>query len=242
MSFQEKTKLTAVILAGGRGRRMEGDIPKVLIDIEGKPMIKRVVDAVSINEVKQIIVVVGMHYEKIKNVLPEGIKYAFQKEPKGTADAFIKALDIINDEDECLILPADLPYIDELKIKKIIEYYQLAPMVPLVVGMNVKNPTGYGRLLFNGNELNAIIEEKETNELQKKILTINTGIYVFPARLIRPLINKLKPHLKEFYLTDLIALLSAQSSVRTIIFPEDYRLKGVNHLSDLQSLLKEKNK
>lgn len=244
MTLQPKIFLTAVILAGGRGKRMEGNIPKVLIEVEGKPMIKRIVEAVSMPLVKRIIVVVGIHHEEIKAVLPKSIDYVYQDEPKGTADAFIKALEIINNDEINLILPADLPYLDTGKVKQIIDYYLLMPNLPLVVGMKVNNPTGYGRLFLNEGMLFKIIEEKQASEEQKKINIINTGIYVFPSLLVRPLMKKIKPHyqINEFYLTDLIALLSNRIMVRTIIFSEDYRLKGVNHLSALQTLIKEKNR
>jgi bifunctional UDP-N-acetylglucosamine pyrophosphorylase/glucosamine-1-phosphate N-acetyltransferase len=88
-------KITGVILAGGKGTRMNGSRPKVLMEIEGKPMIRRIVECFESPFVKKTIVVVGKLEKEIAQVLPSDIIYAKQSEPKGTLDAFQKCLSLL---------------------------------------------------------------------------------------------------------------------------------------------------
>lgn len=234
-------KITGVILAGGKGTRMNGSKPKVLMEIEGKPMIKRIAECFDPADFKKTIVVVGDLKSEIARVLASDIRFARQAEPKGTLDAFKSALPFLTDGDTALVVPADIPFLTKERLTEIIKFHYETQGKAVVVGMKVENPKGYGRLTIRNNRL-SIIEEKEANSTEKMIPYVNTGIYVFPISLVKDLVNQVtnRNQSGEYYLTDLVALLAENDQIVPLYYPEDYTLKGVNDLTSLKSLLEEK--
>ncbi len=234
-------KITGVILAGGKGTRMNGSRPKVLMEIEGKPMIRRIVECFESPFVKKTIVVVGKLEKEIAQVFPSDIIYAKQSEPKGTLDAFRSAFPYLSADDIALVVPSDIPFLTKERLEDIIKFYQENPQKAVVVGMKVANPQGYGRLTIRNNRL-IIIEEKETSDEEKAIKSINTGIYLFPIKLVKDLVHQVTNNNRtgEFYLTDLVYMLSEKDQIVPLYYPEDYTLKGVNDWETWKLLKEEK--
>ena len=111
--------MEVVLLAGGKGSRMKGEKTKVLVEVDGIPIIKRIVNNLNNKYINRIIVVAGEFIEEISKVLNGNITYAYQKEPLGTMDAYIQALPYVSTK-QVLVLPSDIPYLDKNMIQEII--------------------------------------------------------------------------------------------------------------------------
>mgnify|MGYP003303027649 CR=1 FL=1 len=234
--------METIILAAGRGSRMKEVVPKVLVDVEGEPMLKRIVNACCNEYVKNTIVVVGANAPLVQNVLENSVKYAYQMVPLGTLDAFVQALPQVT-TGEALVLPGDMPCLNKNVIEDIIEYYRRNHCRNLVIGMRVSNPVNYGRMVKGNQGKTKIIEEKNASNEELNTMIINTGIYILKLEDVYPYltISNKDEITNEYYLTDYINYLSENNKLSTLIYPETYVLKGANDMISLRNILKQKN-
>jgi len=203
----------AIVLAGGLGKRMNSSIPKVLHEVNGVPMITRVINTLkSVKEISQIIVVVS------PTLQVPGVLNVIQKEPLGTGDAVKAALPYITED--VVILCGDVPMITAESIKKLID----TPGEVVCGSTHVSDPTGYGRVVGTG-----IIEECDADAEQKLIKRVNGGIYKVQRDALFERIP-LIPMKKEYYLTDIGPFIFVD-------LPEP-ELRGVNTAIQLQNLKK----
>lgn len=233
--------MNAIILAAGKGTRMKNSQPKVLIDIEGVPLLKRIVDNIDTKEINKTIVVVGENGELIQNILKDKVTYAYQMIPIGTLDALVQALPLV-DSKEILVMPADIPYLNKKLIDNVISYYYQTHCRNLVIGMKLYNPSGYGRMIYKNNTFE-IVEEKNILSTHGKTNVVNTGVYILNVDDIYPYlsISKKDETTGEYYLTDYINYLSNKKIINDLIFPETYLLKGANDQETLKKILIQKN-
>src|SRR3989338_1277536 len=154
--------IAAIILAAGEGTRMKSSLPKVLHNICGKPMLKYLIDNVNAIGIKKIIVIVGHKAGLVKELIA-GIKCIKQDELLGTGDAVAKTRAAIlkdNKIDNVLILYGDTPLLSQDVIKKLIEKHVAAGAGATILTAQLKNPTGYGRVISSsGNKIVKIVEE-----------------------------------------------------------------------------------
>lgn len=235
--------MECVILAAGKGSRMKEVISKVLVDVEGVPMLKRIVLACRISKIKNTIVVVGHNSNLVQNILNNDVKYAYQMVPLGTLDAFVQSLPLVTTS-EVLVLPGDLPCINKEVINDIIDYYHQNHCRNLIIGMRVSNPLHYGRMIKSETGKTKIVEEKNATEDVLNTFVVNTGIYIFKVEDIYPYltISKKDELTNEYYLTDYINYLAENNKLNTLIYPETYVLKGANDMTSLRNILNQKNK
>ena len=184
--------MEAIILAGGKGTRMKGTVPKVLVEVNGTPIIKKVYKAVNNKYVNRTIIVVGEQKEAIQNTLSGNITYAYQMIPLGTMDAYIQALPYVSSK-EVIVVPADIPYLDKSIIQDIIEYYYQNNIRNLLIGMRVMNPHNYGRIIIDNKKIR-IVEEKECSEEERNVNIVNTGIYIFHVEDVYNYLKELQIH------------------------------------------------
>ena len=242
---KNKIKNTAVIiLAGGRGKRMYSDLPKVLHKIGDTPMIISVCDA-AINSVgSNIIIVIGYKAEDVKNTVlqkykEQNIKFAYQEKQLGTGHAVRCAIPYLCDAVEnVVILCGDVPFLKASTILEFINYHNSNQLDITVLGVKVKNPTGYGRLVINHNgELSAIVEDTDVDYEQKKINIINSGIYCINKNLLSDYIFKIKSNnvQQEFYLTDIIGIgYKEEKNIGAFIKQESIQFMGINRIEDFK--------
>ena len=235
--------MNSIVLAAGRGSRMKEVVPKVLVDVEGEPMLKRIVSACKNKHINKKIVVVGSNANLIQNVLNTDVEYAYQMVPLGTLDAFVQSLPLVSTSD-VLVLPGDLPCVTKEVIEDIIEYYLQNHCRNLVIGMRVANPVHYGRMVKSEFGKTKIIEEKNATIEELNTMIVNTGIYILKVEDIYPYltISKKDETTNEYYLTDHINYLAENNKLSTLIYPETYVLKGANDMLTLRNILKQKNK
>lgn len=207
------TNLTVTILAGGLGKRMKSDIPKVLHCVRGEPMIVRLIKEVMILNPDKIIIVVG----KFKKIISDEINchiqnapivYVDQENPLGTGHAVKCTLSELSSCDN-IILNGDVPLLRAQTIMEIYGDYLQKTSKMMITSIYLDNPTGNGRIIQNSNgKFNAIVEEKDCTDEQRLIRLVNCGIYICSSELLHkfiPLITNNNAQ-NEYYLTDLVKL------------------------------------
>ncbi len=206
--------LSAVILAGGEGKRMKSDKPKTLSQVLGKPILQWVLDSVLEAGIENICVVTGYKKEYIEeylNTLPYHIETTFQKERLGTGHAVMTARDFLEKNGgDVIILNGDAPFMDSDTIKTALERHRADSNSVTVISARVGDPTGYGRIVRDKEgRLSAITEHKDADQSVLKINEINSGAYWFSSQELLGVLSEIKSdnNAGEYYLPDAIKLL-----------------------------------
>lgn len=232
-------KKYAIILAAGKGTRMKTDLPKCAYPLLKKPMIAYIVEHLyKSTMIDELITVVGHKKEVIQEILNSTVKYAVQKEQLGTGHAVLSAEKLIKDgEGYTIILPGDMPLIDDAVIKAAINEHLEFRHDLTVVSTIVDDPFGYGRIIRDeAGYLNAIIEENDATKPEKAIKEINTGIYIVANKYLVPTLKKITNNnsKKEYYLTDIVKIMKEEKYlVGTFLLDKSYKAMGVNDLYTL---------
>lgn len=239
---------TVIIMAGGLGKRMGSELPKVVHPVKGVPMIVRILR--SLPPDVRILVVVGKYKDIIQATIREymdvDIEYVIQDPPLGTGHAIACCLPQIHHDSRIVVLSGDVPLIRretiEMMIKGVSEKGSpddnAMPFLR-VLTMNAEDPTGYGRIITDHEGyLVKIVEHKDCSPEELTCKVVNCGIYAFSgyfAHHFIPLIqNENAQH--EYYLTDIVELAtSARIIVEMCPIGDDERhtVRGINTLDEL---------
>jgi len=229
--------LFTVILAAGLGTRMKSDTPKVLHTINGKAIIRHVVDAVRALKPNKIVVVVSPGSHSIQDALnDDGITFAIQREPKGTADALRAAAQkLAGKTGTVLVLSGDTPLVNSSTLQRLITTHKRKKEALSILSFTVEGDHAYGRIVRNGQQVAAIIEAGDADHQQQQIKEVNSGIYVMEStalKLLRKIpINPLKG---EYYLTDIVGIAVRKGfRVGSHILGDETELTGINTRRDL---------
>lgn len=228
------TRISTVILAAGKGERMRSNIPKVMHKILDKPMIGYVVDVAKELQTEKCIVVVGSKREEIKRHLKDKkVEFCVQKEQKGTAHAVLCAENLVLGTD-VLVLYGDVPLIQAETLRKFLNFYKREREITFMV-TKLEDPSGYGRVIMEGERIEKIVEEKDANQEELQIKLVNTGICIIPSEcffLLKKISNNNKKG--EFYLTDICSIAKEEGrTVRAYFHPESKEFLGVNTKKEL---------
>ena len=202
------TQLSAIVLAAGRGIRMNSPLPKVLHPLAGEPMINRVIRALKLCGCEDLRAVVGYGENLLRQILePKGVVCYTQREQKGTAHA-IKFADIESLGDHVLIVNGDHPLISGGRLKQAYEHFIRSKSQLTVLTSTLDDPGSLGRIVRHKGLLKAIVEFSDASAETKKIREVNTGIYFTTKKLLDEYLPQIQPvnQQGEYYLTDLISL------------------------------------
>lgn len=236
-------QLSVVILAAGKGTRMRSDKPKVLHEIANTPILEHIVRAVDVLNPHETVVIYGHGGEQVKQRLGHvnGLKWAEQKEQLGTGHAVQQALPQLAKSDICLVVVGDIPLIQSDTLAKLVAASNGDKLAVLSVVLD--NPTGYGRIVKNeAGEVTAIVEEKDTNDEQKRITEINTGVMAIPGAHLESWLAQLDNNnaQEEYYLTDLIEIAhKAGFKITTAQASCEAEVSGINNKLQLAALERE---
>lgn len=206
------SKNSAIILAAGEGKRMKSNKPKALAEVLFKPMIDWVLDAANAAGIEKPCLVVGHLGEQLEGYIGDRCSIAYQRERLGTghavmqADAFLQA----SDADNILVLNGDAPFMDGETILASLKLHEESGNAVTVIAANIKNPTGYGRIVRNPDgSLKQIVEQKDATEEERAITEVNSGAYWFKREDLISSLKEIKPEnaAHEYYLTDTIYVL-----------------------------------
>lgn len=223
---------------------MKSDIPKPLHMIHGRELVNWVQNALVELDLDYSVTVVGHGREQVEQAIrdnttldPDKLLFAHQEQQLGTGDAAkvaLAALDAehVADLDELiLILPGDVPLICAETITRLVNYHRETRAAAVVITSRIDNPTGYGRILRNGDgAVAAIIEHSDADDEQRKINEINAGIYSFNRSLLSPALRSLTDENEqgEFYLTDVVEVLNETGNAVLPMVVDQHEILGVN--------------
>ena len=229
-----------IILAAGKGTRMNSELPKVLHLLKNKPLLSHVIDTSKKLLPFKIIVVVGYKKELIIEKFQDNdVTFVEQKELMGTADAIKHCLPSLENFDgNVLILSGDVPMIKTNTLMEFFNHHNVNQALGSLISTDLENPDGYGRVLKNKkNQLSEIIEHKDANEEQRAVTEINSGVYIFDAKILVDKIPLIKNDnmQKEYYLPDIFNFIEKhQTSIYKI---KDYsEISGINTVKQLKKL------
>lgn len=232
------SRLTAIVLAAGKGTRMHSQLPKVLHPVNGKAMAAHVIAAAREGGAQKILLVAGHEAEEVQAALGTELKYVIQSPQLGTGHALQIALPAL-DEDcrDILVLCGDTPLLMGETLKKLYQSHQETGASCTVLSALLPDAAGYGRIIRGQDgRVEAIVEHKEASPEQREIKEINTGTYCFCLEDIRPLVHELNNQNTqgEYYITDLIAALAAQGKkVNALAMEDSSQILGVNDRAQL---------
>ena len=231
--------VSVIVLAAGKGTRMNSELPKVLHKVLGKSLLSHALDTLSFSDNK--LVVVGHGADLVIDSLPPSIKNILQKDQLGTGHAVST---VINSEvfKECkseftLVVPGDVPGINDGDIELLINKVKRTSSPVGFLTALVEDPFGYGRIVKNNEEIK-IVEEKDCSVDEKAINEINSGIYCFKTEFLIENIDNLNTENAqgEFYLTDLIGIANNQKQDIVIVQVDEDSIKGINSMSQLNEV------
>lgn len=230
-----------IIMAAGKGTRMNSKKSKLVHKIYGKELVKRVVELAEKIGSEEIVTIVGHLREQVQEVLGDSVKYAYQDELLGTGHAVMQAKKYLEGKKgKVVILYGDVPIIRPDTLRNLINKSIKNKEYATLLTAKYENPTGYGRIIRDeGGNIKAIIEEKDADPLQKEIKEINSGIYCFD---IEELLNALTKVTNdnsqgEYYLTDVIKIMNEEGlKTGAVIVEDNTEILGVNDRSQLELL------
>ena len=230
--------LHIVILAAGRGKRMQTHLPKVLHRLAGITLLQHVLTTAHQLMGSTIHVIVGHEAEKIQQQMPNlNINWVYQEHQLGTGHAVMQALPLIPDHAQVLILSGDVPLI---QLDTLHHMVKLSPQSLTLMVAHLSNPFGFGRIIRHPNgHIVAIVEEKDASAEQKNIREIYTGMCCASAKQLKTWLPKLSTNnaQKEYYLTGIIDMAVADGVVINSLEPQYlFEIQGINTLVELHQL------
>ncbi|MFA5339064.1 MAG: NTP transferase domain-containing protein [Candidatus Omnitrophota bacterium] len=199
-----------VILAAGKGTRFYSDIPKVLHDLNGKPVLQHVLDAASACGFEKPAVVIGRGAGEIGRFLKGKARPVVQERQLGTADAVKSAKKELSRFDNIAVLYGDVPLVKKETLRSLVRQHKAFASSCTVLTVEMEDPSGYGRIIRGiSGGVEAIVEDKEATAEEKRVREINVGLYCFDRKDLFEVIDRVQRSKvkKEFYLTDVIAIL-----------------------------------
>lgn len=223
----------AIILAAGKGTRMQSDRHKVLHNICGKPMIEHILNTIDAVSVDKKIMVLGHHAQSIQDVLGDKVTYVLQEEQLGTAHAVKQAKDELGTlEGITVVMLGDTPLMTGETLEKAITHHLSHQAKATVLTAVTDNPAGYGRIVRDsrGHVLKNV-EHKDANVEELAIKEINTGTYIFDNQLLFEVLDLVNNNNAqgEYYLPNVLEILKAKDEVITAYQMSDFSESlGVN--------------
>jgi bifunctional UDP-N-acetylglucosamine pyrophosphorylase/glucosamine-1-phosphate N-acetyltransferase/UDP-N-acetylglucosamine pyrophosphorylase len=205
----------AIILAAGQGKRMASDLPKVLVPVCGRPMIRYVIDAVRAAGVLRIVVVVGYRSDLVRQELAgePGIEFAEQTEQLGTGHAAMMCREqLAGHAGPVLILAGDSPLVQVSSLRALLAKFDATHPACLLGTGRKSNPMGLGRIVRDRDgQFLGIVEEKDATPEQRAITEVNLSTYVFRPDALLAALQQLTANNAqgEYYLTDCPSVLMA---------------------------------
>ncbi len=238
--------LAAVVLAAGKGTRMKSALPKVLHPICGQPMLSYPLQAAREAGFSQLRIVVGHQAESVQRIFAGGdIEWVEQTEQLGTGHALMCAAEsLAGFSGTLLLLCGDVPLLQAETLQMLQQFHAQEQATVTVLTAELPNPTGYGRIVRNGEQILQIVEEKDATEQQQQICEINSGTYLFDAEFVFAALKNLKTDNAqgEYYLTDVVAAaVAAGKKTRAIAVADPTEVMGINdrcQLAEAEALMR----
>lgn len=226
-----------IILAAGKGTRMNSDLPKVLHPIGFAPMLVHAMSAGAALSPEKVVIVAGHGAEQVSAAArahdPEA-EIALQPEQLGTAHAVAQARDALAGFDgDAIILYGDTPFIRPETLEAMQQARATHDVV--ILGFEAADPGRYGRLVMDGTALQRIVEFKDATEAERRITLCNSGVVACNAKTLFELIDAVSNENAsgEYYLTDIVGLARERGLSATAVTCDETETLGVNSRAEL---------
>ncbi len=240
--------VAVAILAAGKGTRMKSHLPKVLHPLGGKSLLERVLESTSLLNPSHRFVIIGYQGENIQNSLKhlEKIEFVQQTEQLGTGHAVQQLIPHLQGyEGDLLVLNGDVPLLRPETLQNLIRLHQAHQSAATLLTAHLPNPSGYGRVFCDSNNLvTQIVEDRDCSAAQKNNHRINGGIYCFNWPKLAEVLPKLTSSndQNEYYLTDVVQFINPVMAMDV----DDYQeISGINdrlQLSQANEVLQQRIK
>jgi bifunctional UDP-N-acetylglucosamine pyrophosphorylase/glucosamine-1-phosphate N-acetyltransferase len=236
----------AVVLAAGKGTRMNSQIPKVLHRICGVEMVTLVVESARAASLDPIVVVVPRSDSAIRDVLKSKVAYAEQGEPLGSGHALLQAERFLRHTDEVLVLSGDVPLMSSETLRTLLDHHRKSNACITLLVSTATRPDGLGRIVRSpSGDIVAIVEEVDADEKTRSMDEINGGVYCFRSPWLWKNLGTPSPVTSgEVRLTDLVAVAAQQGMPVESVEPRfGYEAQGVNtriELAQAEAVLRER--
>jgi bifunctional UDP-N-acetylglucosamine pyrophosphorylase/glucosamine-1-phosphate N-acetyltransferase len=242
---QSSPPLAIIILAAGKGTRMNSDLPKVLHRLDGQPLIQHVLQSARQLNPTQIVLVIGHQADLVRQTVGSGVLYAEQTAQLGTAHAVAQAEPLLRDyQGNILILYGDMPLLTLSTLRKLIDLQASHPGPLTMLTVIAEEPRGFGRIVRDDQgAVIAIVEEADCTPEQLAIKELNVGVYCIQAEWLWSNLTKIEVSPKgEYYLTDLVAIAVQEGhpikAVTTTDLVETLGINTETHLAEAEAALK----
>jgi len=198
----------AIVLAAGRGTRMDSELPKVLVEVQGRPMLLYVLDALREAGVAECLVVVGYRSDLVRQALAgrPGIRFVEQTEQLGTGHAVMVCREALRGHQGGVVIVAgDSPLMQATSLSALLARYESERPAVVLGTAHKDDPTGLGRIVRDADgEFAAIVEQRDATEAQRRITEVNMSTYVFDCRSLIRALDQLSANnvQQEYYITD----------------------------------------
>ena len=234
--------IDVVIMAAGKGTRMKSRLPKVLQRLAGVPLVQHVLNTAAQLNARSAVVITGHGADQVEPlVLASGQALAVQcvrQEPQlGTGHAVQQAVPVLPDDGVVVILSGDVPLTQADTLQALIAQCGGAKLALLTICL--PDPTGYGRIVRQGDAVQAIVEQKDATDAQRQINEVYSGIMAVPSRLLKVWLGRIdnRNAQNEYYLTDVVKLAVADGvPVVTHTISDPVQVAGVNSPVQLAEL------
>lgn len=227
----------AVILAAGRGSRMQSDLPKVLHPVCGRPMVCHILDALRDVGIAAPIIVIGKGAGLVENTLGGGYTYVLQEEQLGSGHAVMCARRAAEGKsNHVLVMCGDSPLFRVETIRALMDAHKREQATVSLVSAVLDDPSGYGRIVRGPDgAIAGVVEEKLADERQKAIREINGGCYAFVSRWLWDNIGLMSENeVGEKCLTQMVHIAIGQGKPVTAVFSQPDEVLGINTPTQLQ--------
>ena len=236
-------KKAAIILAAGKGKRMKSDLPKVLHEINGRPMVQILLDTLLPMKFERIVVVIGHKGELVQKALSDyPVEFVWQHKQLGTGHAVMMARENLRDFDGITLVAAgDVPFLSAASIDRLFDVHQTTGAAATCLSAEFVDPTGYGRIVRDGNSdfLERIVEHKDASEKELELTEINTGTFCFDTRQLFAVVDEIDNQnvQREYYLTDAVKIMHDKGlKVAVVRAANPDEVRGVNSKEELKNL------
>jgi len=242
--------LAIVVLAAGEGKRFKSKTPKVLHSLSGMPLFGHILIAIEPLGAAKIVLVVGRGGDEVKvkakQLTKKRLVFALQEQQLGTADAAKAGDEALGKfSGDVLILPGDSPLLTTGTLQRLVEHHRATKAAATMLTAELDDPTGYGRIVRDRRSaVERVVEETDATPEEKTIKECNTSVWVFDRSALRSALTKIDRGnaQKEFYLTDVVAVLREKGEqIEAVQAATPREALGINsrvQLADVAALMR----
>ncbi|HEX8464732.1 MAG TPA: NTP transferase domain-containing protein [Abditibacterium sp.] len=235
--------LAILVLAAGKGTRMESDLPKVLHQLRGKSLLSHVLTSCQALNPDRLIAVVGHKSESVESeIAPQfpAVEFVLQPQMNGTGHAVMQAESALqNFEGDIIVTCGDAPLLTSATLADLVEKRRQSDAAASMLVGRLDHPASYGRVVMQeGGAVSEIIEAKDASPEILALETVNAGTYCFRSADLWAQLQNIGNSNKsgEYYLTDVVGLLTQSGQKVVGILIEEREMTGINTKSELAQL------